>query len=114
MRDRTADGINDIVSDEEIGVRPLRSKRVIAWEPPFPAALPPAVRSGDNSRMQGIFAFRLQPDPPYGSLQDDPFPVLNARSSGRGRVDLQEWLRHLAPQARDIAVLHVTVLHQPE
>src|SRR5262249_51918201 len=64
--------------------------------------------------MQGVFASRLQPDLPCRCLQDKPFPVLNAYSSGRCRMDLQEWLWDLAPQTRDVAVLHVTVLHQPE
>jgi hypothetical protein len=29
-------------------------------------------------------------------------------------MDLQEWLWDLTPQTRDVAVLYVAVLHQPE
>ena len=114
MRDGTADGVNDIVGDEKVGVRPLRSKGVVARQPQLLAGLPPAVRGSDDPRMQGVFAPRLQPDPPRGGLQNDPFPVLNAHRRGRCRVDLQERLWDLTPQARDVAVLHVAVLHQPE
>src|SRR5215467_9747201 len=64
--------------------------------------------------MQGVFESRLQPDLPCRCLQDDPFSVLNAHSSGCCRMDLQEWFWDLAPQTRDVAVLHVAVLYQSE
>src|SRR5262249_15701852 len=62
VRDGTADGVNDIVGDKEVGVCPLRPKGVVARQPQFLAALPPPVRGGDDPGMQGMFASRLQPD----------------------------------------------------
>lgn len=51
MRDRTADGVNDIIGDEQVGIRPFRSKRTIAVEPQLRASLPPTVLRGDHPGM---------------------------------------------------------------
>src|SRR4029453_3180741 len=47
VRHRPADGINDLVRDEEVGVGPLWPKGIIARQPQLPAALPPPVCGAD-------------------------------------------------------------------
>ena len=64
--------------------------------------------------MQRVVALCLELHPPDSRLQNNPVPVRDARRCGRVRVDLQERLRYLAPQTRDMAVLLIAELPQPK
>src|SRR5262245_39674359 len=52
VRGRSADGIADGGVDGQIEIRALRAERVIASDPQFVTALPPAVLPDDDARIK--------------------------------------------------------------
>src|SRR5271165_3294443 len=112
VRHRSADRVNLVVRDEEVGVRPGRAEGVVAGSREREAFLPPAVLGGDHRGIERCVELRFHRYRSRRGLQENPFLVLDLCGRGGGGVDLQERLTRLASQSRQVAVSVVAVLQQ--